>query len=114
MARGLSSSAIKAGRARSQVGLEATPLRAVRWCALSPPARLTDVQNPRVILIEPQLRRGGLETPRWLVGRLVGEIERSEVHADDAAGTQIPRRLQSFLGVEMHDVHDRRRVVRTN
>ena len=59
------------------------------WCR-SPPARLTDVQRPRLVGVESAPTGFGVEAAWGFVERLIGEIEGAEMHADDPLCVHVP------------------------
>src|SRR5262249_20594504 len=74
----------------------------------SPRPRLADRWGPDAIRLDAALRRGSVETSRWLVERLVGEVERAVVDPEKCAGPRVEPGLHRLLWIEVDGLHHRR------
>src|SRR5438034_122377 len=77
----------------------------------SPSPRLSHGEHPRPVGAEVCGLRGGAEAARRLVGRLIGQVERPPVHGDRMPRPEVERGAHRLLGIEVHEAHDRARLV---
>ena len=54
------------------------------------------------------------ERPQWRIDRLVGQLERAEMHAEAPARADCEVRAQGFVGVHVHGLHEPARFVGAN
>src|SRR5881397_690781 len=79
-----------------------------------PLACLSDLQDPGAIRPKASALGFGPEPSRWLVERLVRQVERTEVHRDDAPRMRVDAYLKRLLRGGMHELHDGSRTIGTD